>query len=103
MGRIEGLGVVCSELTGLSGRLTGLLLLEGQVGPVLLHAVAEGHPQLSLFLQRHALPPLLNVGQGGVRDGVVRRCGGGSSGAGDEGGGGGGLTAGMGEAGAQRS
>lgn len=87
---------------GLAGRLTGLLLLDGQVGPVLLHAVAEGHPQLSLFLQWHALPPLLNVGQSGVRDGVAGGGGGGGSDAGDEGGGGG-LTAGVGETGAQRS
>lgn len=78
------------------GALTGLLLLEGQVGPVLLHAVAQSHPQLSLLLQRHALPPLLDVGQGRVGDGV----GGGGS-PGDHGGRGGGLAAGPGDGGAQ--
>ncbi|KAL2276900.1 hypothetical protein FJTKL_00368 [Diaporthe vaccinii] len=76
--------------------LTGLLLLEGQIGPVLLHAVAQSHPQLSLLLQRHALPSLLDVGQGRVGNGVG---GGGSSG--DHGGRGGGLAAGPGDGGAQ--
>lgn len=81
---------------GSGGVLTGLLLLEGQVGPVLLHAVAQSHPQLSLLLQRHALPSLLDVGQGRVGDGV----GGGGS-PGDHGGRGGGLAAGPGDGGAQ--
>lgn len=76
--------------------LTSLLFLQGQVGPVLLHAVAQGHPQLSLLLQRHALPPLLDVGQGRVGDGV-----GGGGGSGDHDGGGGGLAAGPGDGGAQ--
>lgn len=77
--------------------LTSLLLVEGQLGPVLLHAVTESHPQLSLLLQGHTLPSLLNIGQRGVGDGV----GGGGS-AGDEGGGGG-LTGGRGDGGAQRT
>lgn len=71
--------------------------------PVLLHAVAEGHPQLSLLLEGHALPSLLDVGQGGVGDGVGgsgRGSDGGSGGTGDEGGGGG-LAAGLGDGGAQ--
>lgn len=90
---------------GVSGRLrrlTSLLLLDRQAAPVLLHAVTQGHPQLGLLLQRHALPPLLNVGQGGVRDGVA--SGGGDSRSGRGGAtseDGSGLTAG--EAGAQRS
>lgn len=56
---------------------TGLLLLESQVGPVLLHAVTQGHPELGLLSRGHALPPLLDVGQRRVGDGVG---GGGSSG-----------------------
>lgn len=53
-------------------RLTSLLLLEGKLGPVLLHAIAKSHPELGLLLQRHALPSLLNVGQGRVGDGMAR-------------------------------
>lgn len=86
--------------------LTGLLLLEGQLIPVLLHTVAEGHPQFGLLGQRHALPPLLDIGQGRVRDGVVgggRSDGRGGS-AGDNGSvRGGGLAAGLGETSAQGS
>lgn len=49
--------------------LTSLLLLEGKVGPVALHAVAESHPELGLLLHGHLLPSLLNVGERGVGDG----------------------------------
>lgn len=79
--------------------LTSLLLLDRQVVPVLLHAVAESHPQLSLFLEGHALPSLLDVGQGRVGDGV----GGGGRGSGSAGneGGGSSLAAGVGDGGAQ--
>lgn len=77
-------------------RLTGLLLLEGQFVPVLLHAVAQSHPQLGLLGQGHTLPPLLDVGEGRVGNGVVgggrghgRGGGTGDNGSGGEGGGGG--------------
>jgi hypothetical protein len=46
--------------------LTGFLLHRGQLVPIDLHAVPQGDPQLGLLLGRHGLPPLLNVGQGGV-------------------------------------
>ena len=49
---------------------TGLLLLDGQLLPVALHAVAEGHPQVSLLLERHSLPSLLDVGERRLGDGV---------------------------------
>lgn len=39
--------------------------------PVNLHAIAELHPQLGLLLRRHALPALLDTGEGRVRDGMV--------------------------------
>ncbi len=52
--------------------LTSLLLLDGEVGPALLHPVTEGHPELGLLLKGHALPSLLDVGQRRVRDGVGR-------------------------------
>lgn len=42
--------------------LTGPLLMERQLGPVLLHAVSQSHPQLGLLLQGEALPSLLDVG-----------------------------------------
>lgn len=50
---------------------TGLLLLEGHLVPVNLHTVTELHPQLGLLLRGHALPALLDAGQGRVRDGMV--------------------------------
>lgn len=50
---------------------TGLLLLQGQVVPVNLHAVTELHPQLSLLLRRHGLPTLLDTSQGRVGDGML--------------------------------
>lgn len=50
---------------------TGLLLLEGHLVPVNLHTVTELHPQLGLLLRGHALPALLDAGQGRVRDSVV--------------------------------
>lgn len=53
--------------------LTGLLLVERQVMPAILHAVAQRHPQLSLLLHRHRLPSLLDVGERRVRNGVRRR------------------------------
>lgn len=40
---------------------TGLLLLDGKLGPAALHAVTEGHPEVGLLLKGHALPSLLNV------------------------------------------
>lgn len=43
---------------------TGLLLLDSQLGPAALHAITQGHPQIGLLLQRHALPSLLDVGEG---------------------------------------
>lgn len=55
---------------------TGLLLLEGHLVPVNLHTVTELHPQLGLLLRGHALPALLDAGQGRVRDGVVGRSAG---------------------------
>ena len=56
-------------------KLTSLLLLDRQILPIALHAIAQGHPEVSLLLERHALPALLNVGQGGLRDGVTGRGG----------------------------
>jgi hypothetical protein len=49
---------------------TGLLLLQGQLLPVALHAVTQGHPQIGLLLERHTLPSLLDVGQGRVGQGL---------------------------------
>lgn len=49
---------------------TGLLLLDCQLVPVALHAVAQGHPEVGLLLEGHALPSLLDVGEGRVGDGV---------------------------------
>lgn len=51
---------------------TGLLLLEGQLVPVDLHTVTELHPELGLLLRGHALPALLDVGEGRVGDSMVR-------------------------------
>lgn len=71
----------CQKLQGKKAKArTGLLLLNGQLLPVALHAVAQGHPQVSLLLERHALPSLLDVGEGRVGDGV-----GGLGAAGDQG------------------
>ena len=50
--------------------LTSFLLLKGQLGPALLHAVPQGHPQLGLLLGRHGLPSLLDVGERRLGDGV---------------------------------
>ena len=49
---------------------TGLLLLDSQLGPAALHAITQGHPQIGLLLQRHALPSLLNVGEGRLGQGL---------------------------------
>lgn len=49
---------------------TGLLLLQGQLLPVALHAVAQGHPQIGLLLERHSLPSLLDVAEGRVGQGL---------------------------------
>lgn len=65
------------------GKRTSLLLLEGQLSPIGLHAVAQGHPHIGLLLRRHGLPPLLDVGERRVGDGVD---GAGLDGAGDCGG-----------------
>lgn len=59
---------------------TSLLLLDRQFRPATLHAVTESHPQVSLLLERHALPSLLNVGKSRFGD---RVGGGGGSGQGD--------------------
>lgn len=59
---------------------TSLLLLESQVLPVDLHAVTQSHPEIGLLLERHALPSLLDVGEGRVGDGVSRRSSGGQGG-----------------------
>jgi hypothetical protein len=52
--------------------VSSFLLLEGQLGPVGLHAVTQSHPELGLLLEGHALPSLLDVGEGWVGDGVSR-------------------------------
>lgn len=49
---------------------TSFLLLQSELSPVLLHAISQRHPELSLLLVGHALPSLLNVGKGRVGDGV---------------------------------
>lgn len=49
---------------------TGLLLLQGQLLPVALHAVAQGHPEIGLLLERHSLPSLLDVAEGRVGQGL---------------------------------
>lgn len=49
---------------------TGLLFLDRQFLPVALHTITEGHPQVGLLLEGHALPSLLNVGKSRVGDGV---------------------------------
>lgn len=49
---------------------TGLLLLEGQLLPVGLHAIPQRHPQVGLLLRGHVLPALLDVGKGRVGDGM---------------------------------
>jgi hypothetical protein len=51
-------------------RHTGLLLLQGHLGPVDLHAISQSHPQISLLLRGHGLPSLLNTGERRVGDGV---------------------------------
>lgn len=56
-----------------SSTRTGLLLLEGELGPGALHAVPERHPEVGLLLEGHVLPSLLDVGEGRVRDGVGGR------------------------------
>lgn len=62
----------CGEL----GLRTSLLLLKSQLSPVGLHAVAESHPQIGLLLRWHALPSLLNVGEGWVGYSVGGAAGG---------------------------
>lgn len=49
---------------------TSFLLLERQLVPVDSHAVTESHPKVGLLLKGHALPSLLDVGEGRVGDGV---------------------------------
>lgn len=51
---------------------TSLLLVHGHLVPVHFHAIPESHPQIGLLLRRHSLPPLLNVGESRVGDGVRR-------------------------------
>ena len=50
------------------GALTSLLLLEGHLIPIDLHPISQGHPEIGLLLGRHALPSLLDVGEGGIAD-----------------------------------
>jgi hypothetical protein len=38
--------------------------------PIVLHPIPQRHPQIGLLLRRHVLPPRLDVGKGGIRDGV---------------------------------
>jgi hypothetical protein len=64
------------------GKPTSLLLLQSQLSPIGLHAVAQGHPDIGLLLRRHLLPATLDVGEGRVGDGVG---GTGLDGAGDDG------------------
>lgn len=47
---------------------TGLLLLQGQITPAALHAIPQRHPEIGLLLGGHALPSLLNVLEGRVRN-----------------------------------
>jgi hypothetical protein len=54
---------------------TSLLFLRRQLGPINLHAIPQRHPQLGLFLRRHALPPLLDIRQRRVADGRGGRGG----------------------------
>jgi hypothetical protein len=67
---------------------TGLLLLQGHLLPVDLHAVPERHPQIGLLLGGHVFPSLLNVGERRVGDGMglagllLQACCGSSAGAG---------------------
>lgn len=49
---------------------TSFLLLDGQLVPVHLHPISQGHPQISLLLRRHAFPSLLDVGKCRVRNGM---------------------------------
>jgi hypothetical protein len=49
---------------------TGLLFLDRQLLPAALHTITEGHPEVGLLLEGHALPSLLNVGKSRVGDGV---------------------------------
>lgn len=49
---------------------TGLLLLKRELVPVDLHAIPQRHPQIGLLLGWHGLPPLLNVRECRVGDGV---------------------------------
>lgn len=72
------LGIISPE----KGKPTSLLLLQGQLSPIALHAIAQGHPDIGLLLRRHSLPPTLDVGEGRVGDGV---CSAGLNGAGDDG------------------
>jgi hypothetical protein len=58
------------ELQRGSGPRTSFLLLQRQLGPVDLHAITQGHPQLGLLLRRHGLPALLDTGQRRAGDGV---------------------------------
>lgn len=50
---------------------TGLLLLDGQLVPVSLHAVTELHPQVGLLLGGKTLPALLDASESRVSDGMV--------------------------------
>ena len=51
-------------------KLACFLLLPGHFMPIGLHSIPQLHPQLGLILRRHLLPPLLDVGEGGIGNGV---------------------------------
>jgi len=65
-----------ARVRGRDSRLTSFLLLQRHLGPIGLHAVTQGHPQVGLLLRRQGLPSLLDVGEGRARDGVGGAAGG---------------------------
>jgi hypothetical protein len=71
-GRLLGTGAVRAK----GNPVSSLLLLDSELAPAALHAVTQGHPEVGLLLEGHALPSLLDVGEGRLGNGV----GGGSSG-----------------------
>lgn len=50
---------------------TGLLLLDGHLVPVNLHAVPQLHPEVGLLLRGQSLPALLNTGECGIGNGML--------------------------------
>ena len=57
-----------------SSKRTGLLLRQGHIVPINLHAVSELHPELCLLLRRHGLPSLLDTSNLRVGNGMFGRC-----------------------------